>query len=281
MPTANSRAEVWGSPIAHSLSPVLHRAAYRQLGLDWTYATQEVTEATLKRALGAIPPEVVGLSLTMPLKEGIVELVESRSAVVDALGVANTVSRAGAEWTLDNTDPWGVVGALEAFRTPLSTAWICGGGATARSAGYALQLAGVTRVVVVVRSRERAERTATALGGSGLEVEVITPDAVDREAAPDLVVCALPGDVAFPLLGDISWITRTAGLLDVSYSPWPSPAAVAWKGSPHPVVSGLTMLVFQAVRQIRVFVQGDSARALPDEEAVLRAMRQAVGLPTA
>lgn len=281
MPTAKKRAEVWGSPIVHSLSPALHRAAYRQLGLDWSYDAQEVTEATLGAALERVTPEVVGLSLTMPLKEPVLELVEARSAVVELLGVANTVSRAGDGWSLDNTDPWGVLGALGNFGGPLQTVWIIGAGATARSAGYALQLTGVTKVVLVVRSPDRAQKTSQVLGAMGLEVVVVRPDAIDLLEAPDAVVCTVPGGTKFPLVGDISWLTEHAGLLDVTYSPWPSAAAAAWAGSPQPIVSGLSMLTFQALRQIRIFVQGHGEYPLPDEEAVLNAMRQAVLLPTA
>lgn len=281
MPIAKKRAEVWGSPIAHSLSPALHRAAYLQLGLDWSYDSREVTEATLGAALDGVSADLAGLSLTMPLKEPVLELVEARSAVVDLLGVANTVARAGDGWMLDNTDPWGVLGALEAFSRPLTTAWIIGAGATARSAGYALHLTGVTKVVLVVRSPERAKETATVLGAIGLEVVVVQPDAIDSLDAPDVVVSTVPGGATFPLVGNISWLTQQAGLLDVSYSPWPSSGAAAWAGSPQPIISGLTMLIFQALRQVRIFVQGDSEQPLPDEDGVLHAMKQAVSLPTA
>ena len=281
MPIAKKRAEVWGSPIAHSLSPALHRAAYRQLGLDWSYDSREVTEAALGAALDGVSSDVAGLSLTMPLKEAVLELVEARSAVVDLLGVANTVLRAGDGWRLDNTDPWGVLGALEAFSRPLKTASIIGAGATARSAGSALHLIGVTKVVLVARSPDRAKETATVLSAIGLEVVVVQPDTIDSLDAPDVVVSTVPGGATFPLVGDISWLTQQAGLLDVSYSPWPSSGATAWAGSPQPIISGLTMLIFQALRQVRIFVQGDSEQHLPDEDGVLHAMKQAVSLPTA
>lgn len=281
MPTARTRAEVWGSPISHSLSPALHRAAYAQLGLDWSYDRREVNEASFSEALNTVADDVIGLSLTMPLKATALECVKSRSSVVELLGVANTVVREGNDWSLDNTDPWGVVGALEAFGRPVSEAWIIGAGATARSVGYALHLTGATGVVVVARNPERATPTASILESLGLKVSVVTPDDMAGKDAPDLVVSTLPGGTAFPASGDLSWLTNSAGLLDVAYSPWPSPVATVWAGSTQPVVSGLSMLVYQAVRQVRLFVQGDAERALPEENSVRGAMERAVGLLSA
>lgn len=281
MPTAKTRAEVWGSPIGHSLSPALHRAAYVQQGLDWVYDSREVTEASLAETLDIVPDSVLGLSLTMPLKEKILDLVEHRSPVVGLLGVANTVVRDAKGWTLDNTDPWGVAGALVAYGGPVSTAWIFGAGATARSVGYALHLGGAKQVTLVVRDPSRATATASVLESLGVAVSVVTPGSLSIDGAPDLVVSTLPGDVAFPLGGDISWLTRKAGLVDVSYSPWPSSAATAWEGSPRPVVSGLTMLVHQAIRQVRLFVHHDAELPLPEESRVLEAMERAVGSPPA
>jgi shikimate dehydrogenase len=272
---------VWGSPISHSLSPALHRAAYAQLGLDWSYDRRDVNEALFSEALNTVADDVIGLSLTMPLKATALECVESRSSVVELLGVANTVLREGDAWALDNTDPWGVVGALDAFSHSISDAWIMGAGATARSVGYALHLTGATRVVVVARNPQRATPTASILEGLGLKVSIVTPDNMTDNNAPDVVVSTLPAGTAFPASGDMSWLTHHAGLLDVAYSPWPSSAATVWAGSPQPVVSGLSMLVHQGVRQVRLFVHGDAERALPEENSVRSAMERAVGLLSA
>ena len=276
MPTARSRAEVWGSPIAHSLSPVLHKAAYEQLNLPWAYERREVTQEQLRASLDACGPEIVGLSLTMPLKEKILTLVTPRSPVVELLHAANTVVRTADGWTLDNTDPWGVVGALGVLPRPVLSAWILGAGATARSVGYALSLQGTSSVTLLVRNLERAEQTLGVLAGLGLDVSARLYDDLAGATLPDLVVNTVPGSESFPLPGDMSVLTQKASLFDVVYSPWPSPAAAAWKDSPQPTVSGIHMLIFQAIRQVRLFVNGDGDQALPDEEKVLQAMRKAV-----
>jgi len=276
VPTARNQAEVWGSPIDHSLSPALHQAAYKALGLPWTYLKREVTEATLQASLEGCGPDIVGLSLTMPLKEEIVKLVTKRSPIVELLGAANTVVRVGDGWMLDNTDPWGVSSALSSLSTSLATAWIVGAGATARSVGYALARMGTRSVTLIVRSLERAEQTRAVLIESGLEVTVRHVDSVVAQAAPDLVVNTVPGSNPFPMVGNIRWLTHESSLFDVVYAPWPSPAALAWEGSPRPIISGLHMLIFQAVRQVRLFVNGDGDHSLPDEEHVLAAMRKAI-----
>ena len=250
--------------------------------MPWTYERREVTQDTLVESFHSVPQNVLGLSLTMPLKEGILDLVEDRTAAVELLGAANTVYRVGEDFRLDNTDPWGVVGALRAFASTIDTAWILGAGATARSVGYALSILGTTTsVVLVVRSVERAHTTRVLMERLGFEISVRTPDQVSQTVLPDLVINTLPGNVAFPLPGDVAWLTDNAGLFDVVYSPWPSPAAQAWAGSPQKVVSGLSMLTHQALRQVRLFVSGDPEKPLPGEDQVLSAMARSVGLELA
>ena len=282
MLTAKHHCEVWGSPIAHSLSPTLHRAAYAELSLPWSYERREVTEETLVESWDSLAPEIHGLSLTMPLKEAILPLVDDRTPVVDLLGAANTVYRTSDGFRLDNTDPWGVIGALETIESPITDAWILGAGATARSVGYALSLLGTTHsVVLVVRSIERAQHTRIVMEKLGIEVSVVTPDAPSSAKVPDLVINTLPGSVPFPFSGDTGWLTDNAALFDVAYSPWPSPAAKAWEGSRQTVVSGLSMLTHQALRQVRLFVSGDAETSVARESHVLAAMARAVGVELA
>ena len=248
----------------------------------WTYERREVAEDTLVESWNAIPPNLLGLSLTMPLKEGILDLVRDRTPVVELLGAANTVYRSSEGFRLDNTDPWGVLGVLGAFKKKLDRVWIFGAGATARSVGYALSLLGTTTsVIFVVRSVERAHTTRDLMEKLGFEVSVITPDRVSKSDLPDLVINTLPGDALFPLSGDMAWLTDHAGLFDVVYSPWPSPAAEAWAASPQTIVSGLSMLTHQALRQVRLFVNGDTENPLPEEDRVLSAMASSVGLELA
>ncbi|MFB9569043.1 shikimate dehydrogenase, partial [Saccharopolyspora hordei] len=110
------RAAVLGSPIEHSLSPVLHGAAYAALGLDgWTYERVEADERQLVDVVAGLGPEWAGLSVTMPGKRAALRVADEASARAEAVGAANTlVHRADGSWAADCTDVDGVVGALRA-----------------------------------------------------------------------------------------------------------------------------------------------------------------------
>jgi len=244
------RAAVLGSPIAHSLSPALHRAAYAELGLDWTYEAIDVSERQLPAFVAELDDSWVGLSLTMPLKECVLPLLVEVDEAARAIASVNTVLPAPAGWRGVNTDIYGMTQALTVaglHGTP-STATVLGAGATARSALAALARLGVTAVTVCAR-RPGAAMEAAALGtrlGMRMTTSGIAPsvELVDS----DVVVSTLPGDAAatWALVGPMA----TGALLDASYHPWPSALAGAWGG---PVVaSGRDMLLWQAVEQVRL-----------------------------
>ena len=276
MPTANSRAEVWGSPIAHSLSPVLHRAAYGVLRLPWSYDAREVTANNLREEWSSHQQSLRGLSLTMPLKEDIVGIVPAHDTVVASLGVANTLYQGQEGWALTNTDPWGITGALSEHGITPQRPLILGAGATAKAAGFALAQMGVSHVDVLVRSAPRAQDCATALRALGIEVEV-WERVFAGDTAHDLVLSTLPGGAVHKLQIP-QGATEDAALFDVAYANWPSPLALRWEKSTQPVLSGLWMLVYQALRQIRFFLHGSGNTPLEGEAQVLHAMKEAVGL---
>jgi shikimate dehydrogenase len=264
-----TRLAVLGSPIAHSRSPQLHAAAYSHLGLDWEYERCEVRSGELATFLGGLDPSWRGLSLTMPLKREVFPLLDTHDDLTELTGAANTVLLDGGMRAGFNTDVGGIEAAFgERGVTGLRTALVLGGGATAASVLVALSRMGVTAVTLAVREPERARPVADLASRIGLDLTVVAFGA--DLPATDLLVSTLPGDAPPPPLP-----ASTAGaLLDVAYDPWPSRLAAGWTG---PVVNGLDMLLHQALLQVRVFVGGDPAQALPGEDAVLRAMRAAVG----
>ena len=276
MPTASGHAEVWGSPIAHSLSPALHQAAYSALGLDWSYDRRNVDADQFPAAWRASKDSLMGLSATMPLKEAVAELAVERDPVVEVLGVANTLYRSAGTWHAANTDPWGVTGALTDAGIVPKTATIVGAGATARAVGYGLHLAGTTEVDVVVRHAGRAAATADILRSLGLEVRVLLRFE-DISAHSAVVISTLPGGSTSDIQPTNELIDTTP-LFDVAYSPWPTNMAARWLTGGQTVISGLSMLVHQALRQVRFFVSGSGDEQLPEEQQVLEAMRAAVAL---
>jgi len=244
------RAAVLGSPISHSLSPTLHRAAYASLGLDWSYDAIDVTEEQLPEFIDSLDDSWVGLSLTMPLKERIIPLLTTIDPVAARVGAVNTALRQAHGWGGANTDIDGIVQALQrAGVDPASTtATLLGAGATARSAVAALQRLGISRLTVCARRPEAARTVADLAESLGIECRVLDLEPNAAALAVDVVVSSLPGDAARP------WAhlapSAAGALLDVSYHPWPSVLAANW-GS-QVVASGRDMLLWQAVEQVRL-----------------------------
>jgi shikimate dehydrogenase len=272
-----TRLAVLGSPIAHSASPALHRAAYTALGLDWEYESVDVTSAALADFVNTRDASWRGLSLTMPLKRDVLPLLSEVDPLVSATGSANTVLF-GSDGRLAgfNTDVGGIVGAFAARgHDRLGVVQILGGGATAASAIAAAAQLSAGRVFVSMRSPERADDLRHVGRDSGVDVVIgALADAGTIEARPDAVISTLPNGARVDIHFAPETIAR-AVLLDVAYHPWPSALASVWGGD---IISGLEMLVVQALSQVRIFVGGDPRATLDDEPTVLAAMYAAVGL---
>ncbi|MBI0295589.1 shikimate dehydrogenase [Streptomyces sp. PRKS01-29] len=269
----NRRAAVLGSPIAHSLSPVLHRAAYRELGLSgWTYDRFEVDETGLpdffKRLGEDAGPAWAGLSLTMPLKRAVIPLLDEISDTAASVEAVNTVvfgddgRRRG-----DNTDIPGMLAALrERGVGRVARAAVLGAGATASSALAALSRICDGEVTAYVRSEARAAEMRQ--WGERLGVAVRTADWGDAAGAlgAPLVIATTPAGTTDALAASVP--DRPGALFDVLYEPWPTPLAAAWAARGGSVVGGLDLLVHQAVLQVEQM----TGRA----PAPLAAMREAL-----
>ena len=246
-----------GSPIAHSLSPVLHAAAYQVLGLRWSYSAIECDEAQLPAVLLGLDESFVGLSLTMPLKRAVLPLLDDVSELAAAVGAANTVVFDGVGPFLrrrgENTDVAGMVAAITARRPDgVRNAVVLGAGGTAAAALAALRELGIDRSVVVVRDQARTGellRCAQRLG--------VTPTLVDWPGLAalgeaDMIISTVPAGATDALATQLP-----AGpgqlLLDVVYLPWPTPYAAASRAAGATVIGGLELLVQQAARQVELW----------------------------
>ncbi|ROS78363.1 shikimate dehydrogenase [Curtobacterium sp. PhB130] len=276
-----TRLAVLGSPIAHSLSPTLHAAAYDVLGLPFTYGRHEVASGSLDAFIAGLGPAQRGLSLTMPLKREVLPLLDRTTPLVDELGVANTLAfrseggrvvRAGA-----NTDVEGLVRPVAALGHVPGEATILGGGATAASALTASLRLGARVVRVFLRDTAKARDLVGLATRLGITLEVHPLADLEQAGPLGFVISTLPGGAAdeLPLRPSGS----DAVLFDVAYEPWPTAASTRWEAAGGRVLNGLDMLTEQAIGQIRFFLTGDEDELLPSEAAVRRAMRGAVGLP--
>ncbi|MFF3513694.1 shikimate dehydrogenase [Streptomyces sp. NPDC002573] len=245
------RAAVLGSPIAHSLSPVLHRAAYDELGLtNWSYDRFEIDEAALPGFFADLGPEWAGLSLTMPLKRAVIPLLDTISDTAAGVEAVNTVvftedgRRVG-----DNTDIPGMVAALrERGVEQVDSAAILGAGATASSALAALARICTGEVVAYVRSEARAVEMRQWGERIGIDVRTADWSQAARALHAPLVVATTPAGTTDALVADVP--ERPATLFDVLYDPWPTALAARWSAHGGAVVSGLDLLVHQAVLQV-------------------------------
>lgn len=268
------RLAVLGSPITHSKSPALHRAAYRLLGLDWEYAAIEMRGDGLEAFIEGLDDTWRGLSLTMPLKQDVLPLLDDRDELAVLTGAANTVLFADGRRHGFNTDVGGIVRALaEAGVTSLRHGVVIGGGATAGSALVAMAELGATQVRVLVR-RAGAASDLLELGARvGLEVHEGRIGDLELVGETELVVSTVPGGTDLGVAASDA-LMRRAVLLDVAYDPWPSPLGAAWLTAGGTVVHGLGMLLHQALLQVRIFVNGSPLASLRDEDAVLAVMRE-------
>ncbi|MFT2689076.1 shikimate dehydrogenase family protein [Clavibacter zhangzhiyongii] len=277
------RLAVLGSPIAHSLSPRLHDAAYGVLGLDWSYAAVECTGAELPAFVAGLGSGWRGLSLTMPLKRDVLPLLDRVDDTARLAGAANTLllegDGAGATRRRGaNTDVAGIVRAFGMGRCRAVPArgrarrriHRALGGRRARAHGRARGDRGGA-------TPEQGRELAPLADELRLALRVVPlEDAATALRDADTVVSTLPGDAAaaVPLPRDLPEATV---LLDVTYAPWPTGIATGWQRAGGRVVPGIDMLVQQALGQVRLFAHGDAEQPLPDEARVLEAMLAAVG----
>jgi len=247
------RAAVLGSPIEHSLSPVLHGAAYQALDLHgWHYDKIECDEPGLSRLVDSMGPEWAGLSLTMPLKRVALAVADEISPLAEAVGAANTlVFSPGGGTRADNTDVAGMVSALrEAGLTRVEQAVILGAGGTAQSALAAVRELGHQSPIVLVRNLARTSELRETAERLGMRPTISDGLFTEPLPAADLVISTLPGGAADPLSAT-RWKPDTM-VLDVVYAPWPTSFAGSALAAGCPVVSGLTVLLYQAVRQVEL-----------------------------
>jgi shikimate dehydrogenase len=271
------RAAVLGSPIAHSLSPELHRAAYARLGLaGWSYERHEVDEAALPGFLDGLGPDDArggwaGFSLTMPLKRVVIPLLDEADPTALAVNAVNTlVFRADGSRYGANTDVPGLAAALrERGVGTVGGAAVLGAGATAGSALAALSEVVKGPITIYLRNPAKLAEFDALVAHFELELDPRPWSDAQSAAEFELVVNTTPAGAADALAERLP--DRVGTLFDVLYHPWPTPLAAAWSERGGAVLGGRDLLVHQAVRQVELMtgIEGRSAE-------ILEAMRSAL-----
>ena len=293
------RAYVLGHPIAHSLSPALHRAAYAYLGeANLEYDCRDTLPDDLPAIMRGVrnpagteeAPYIAGLSVTMPLKTAVIQYCDELSETARVTGAVNTVYPRGEKVLGDNTDVIGIVNALlHAGLKPnheRDEPAVIGGGATAISALTALHKLGYRRASVYARSLHKLgdlQAVAERLGVQLSTVALAEFPAEQKARRHNPVISTLPARAADEWASQLSGLkgasaTHRPVLLDVAYNPWPSVLASAWEANGGTVVSGLEMLLYQAVEQVLLFT--DCTLQPAELLGLINAMCAAVGLPS-
>ncbi len=261
------RAAVLGRPITHSLSPVLHRAAYAELGLAWTYEAIDCGVADLPGVL-AERADWAGFAATMPLKHALLDVAADVRPLAAEVGAANTLLPGPDGWIADNTDVAGIVAALAECAVRPDSVTILGAGGTAQAVLGALRSVGLDECRVLVRDRSRAAALLASAERLGLSVALGDLDPGSAGLRAGLVVSTLPAGAADPLAG-FAWSAEQS-VLDVGYAPWPTPLAAAAAAAGATIVSGALLLLHQAAVQVRLMTGKDAPVA-----AMRRALRAA------
>jgi shikimate dehydrogenase len=249
------RAAVLGKPVAHSLSPVIHTSGYAAAGLaGWSYTAIECAEAELADLVAGLDADWAGLSLTMPLKAVALAVADEVAPLAATLGAANTlVRRPGGSWFATNTDVPGMVAALAtAAMTTVDTVAVLGAGGTARAALAAAAQLGAPAVTVYARRARAVDDLRPVAAALGLALSHADLGAIGRAGGADLVLSTVPKGVADPFATVIDWRPSTV-VFDVVYDPWPTPLAASAAAAGCRVVSGLELLLAQAVGQFELF----------------------------
>jgi shikimate dehydrogenase len=257
---------VIGSPVRHSLSPVLHNAAFAALDLNWVSLAFEVAPGRAAAALdGARALGLAGLSVTMPHKAEVAALVDTGTEVAARLGAVNCVINHEGLLQGANTDGQGFLASLEraaGFEPAGKRCLVIGAGGAARAVAYALGEAGAAEVVVVNRTPARAAEVAALAGVAGRALAEADVAQTEVEAAQaDLVVNATPVGMAGAGPADAAeqWLVPPVLLhagqvvTDLVYAPRRTAWLVAAADAGATTVGGLGMLVHQAAAQVELW----------------------------
>lgn len=239
------RAAVIGNPVSHSLSPTLHNAAYRHLGLDWQYEAVKVPEHDLAGFLASVATSFAGLSVTMPLKSLAFDLSIQHDEFASSARAVNTLIPSAGGWIGTNTDVPGARNALQQHGLQNGVdVTLIGSGATARSLLLSLKSFAPASVKIVARNAQAVSELQSQF--ESFQIEYVPLDEFENFSGSmnHLLVNTLPDSV--PL--NIDLIGPTGFLFDVNYAPWPTQLVSqvpGWK-----VIGGLDFLTHQAILQV-------------------------------
>ena len=246
------KACVIGWPVAHSRSPLIHRFWLDRLKIEGSYELAAVAPADFPAFLRDLTRQgFAGANVTLPHKQTAFELCDIRTETAACLKVVNTLWIEAGKLCGDNTDAAGFAGALDqdapGWDINFRTAVIIGAGGAARAIVYALKLRGMRRIFLINRSKERAAELASDFGPW---IEIVDfPDLPGVLAGANLLIntTSLGMRGQPPLAVDLSPLPPDTVVSEIVYVPLETALIRAAKARGHRAVSGVGMLLHQAV----------------------------------
>lgn len=240
---------VLGSPIAHSLSPLLHNTAYQLLGIEGSYSSFEVKSGELQDFLESTGMELNCLSLTMPLKEDALKIANVISPIASQIASGNTLTRVDSKWILTSTDVEGFTFALQQHNLDAKgKVLIIGAGATARAVAAACDP--ISEQIDVINRNPDREPSMLIAAPSG-KLSFLPWEPTDQINNYDVVVNTTPGNSASFLTTSLH--NPMGAFFEVLYNPWPTELLKAWSTFTSKTIDGLDLLIHQAISQMEIF----------------------------
>jgi shikimate dehydrogenase len=266
---------VLGWPLEHTLSPVIHAAAFRALRLDWVYLAWPVPPEELAQAIGGLRAlGAAGANVTMPHKETVIEYLDKLSGDARAVGAVNTIQMLGDQLIGHNTD-------VDGFRAWLvedagltmgdRSALVLGAGGAARAAVAVLDELGATSIAVAARDRKRAESLVGSVGASSAHA-VDWHEARTLASTEDVIVNATPLGMRGENALEGASFHPSQAVLDLVYDPSVTPLVGHARSAGASAWGGLGMLVHQAAASLQIWTGQD-----PPTEAMSAAALHSLG----
>jgi shikimate dehydrogenase len=256
-------AAVLGSPISHSLSPLLHSLAYEHLGVQARYEAVEVKSGQFQDFLSKTDKNA--LSLTMPLKEEALSVSHVISDIAQRITSGNTLLLTDGVWSLTSTDVVGFDFSLDMHGVKeIETVVIIGAGATARAAVASVSKIAKS-VLVVSRNPDRINAMNQA---SWADVTYLPWELTEQINIADLVINTTPQNAADYFVRNVK--NPRGAFFEVLYNPWPTALSKVWAQSENLVIDGLDLLIHQGISQVEIF-----AGVAVDRQELYALMRKA------
>jgi shikimate dehydrogenase len=231
------KCAVIGFPVEHSLSSVMHNAGYKKLGLDFVYEKISVEPKDLSCFMKRVKTgEFVGLSVTVPHKESVLDFADQLTPAAEAIGAANTLYFEGSKLVADNTDYIGFWDSLREHIDSNVSYLVCGAGGASRAILYALQMNGVKDVYILNRTLGKAQLLAEEFGFKVYNHELV-----------DVLVNTTSSRSFVPEVNNVKFI------FDINYGETDL-LRFAEKNN-IPFCNGKKMLLYQGAKQFEIFTQ--------------------------